>query len=234
MGLLRFVGLAVCALGMAVSFFWDDIQGVGWFSLIQRCPFAGTETRGSFEAMLDRIPPITQDIDDYQLERLDVGELMFYDGTRSDKRIVLVGLKSYVFNVSSSREQYVGGYAKLAGKVITRALPLSSFKLEDMSDDVSDFTQEQHILLDKWFNYFRYKYPIVGRLHGIDSDREQKRSCKSIRGGLDREDGFLVDAEDDGSIVFNLSNAVWLYGSNGVRFGMVPHQQHLYECFKTD
>jgi len=48
--------------------------------------------------------------------------------------------------------------------VATRAIVLSSFELEDMNNDYSDFDKEQMEKKDQWVTYFINKYPVVATI----------------------------------------------------------------------
>eukprot|EP00160_Parvularia_atlantis_P020176 Unigene8241_Nuclearia_a/m.25297 Unigene8241_Nuclearia_a/g.25297 ORF Unigene8241_Nuclearia_a/g.25297 Unigene8241_Nuclearia_a/m.25297 type:complete len:130 (+) Unigene8241_Nuclearia_a:225-614(+) len=106
------------------------------------------------------------------LDALRIGDEVFtperlreHDGTAAD-RPVYVAIKGIVFDVSSNRESYGPGmsYNIFAGKDASRALGMSSLKLEDCSPDYSTLSPKQMETLDSWLKYYAKKYPAVGRV----------------------------------------------------------------------
>lgn len=74
-----------------------------------------------------------------------------------------MGIEDVVIDVTDSKEKYGQGkgYNALAGKIATRAIALSSFSEDDMTNDCSDFTEDQLIQKDQWVSYFLQRYPVV-------------------------------------------------------------------------
>jgi membrane-associated progesterone receptor component len=92
-------------------------------------------------------------------------ELAQYNGIDPAKP-VYVGIKGTVFDVSINRDAYVGtGYAVFAGKDCSKALGKSSLKEEDCVADYSNLTPSELETLDKWFLFYKNKYPIVGTIN---------------------------------------------------------------------
>mmetsp|Transcript_8014 Transcript_8014/g.10444 ORF Transcript_8014/g.10444 Transcript_8014/m.10444 type:complete len:204 (-) Transcript_8014:66-677(-) len=106
------------------------------------------------------------DINDESLRKdlpaMNIDELLEYDGSDPEKPI-LVGIEDVVIDVTDSKEKYGQGkgYNALAGKIATRAIALSSFSEDDMTNDCSDFTEDQLIQKDQWVSYFLQRYPVV-------------------------------------------------------------------------
>ncbi|CAG8555557.1 8572_t:CDS:2 [Ambispora leptoticha] len=71
-----------------------------------------------------------------------------------------------IFDVSSKRDTYGPGasYHIFAGKDASRALGKTSLKPEDAVADISTLNDEQLKVLDQWYDFFKKRYNIVGRL----------------------------------------------------------------------
>ncbi|KAI9199457.1 cytochrome b5-like heme/steroid binding domain-containing protein [Polychytrium aggregatum] len=90
-------------------------------------------------------------------------ELSQFDGSNPENPIY-VAVKGVVFDVSKSRAMYAPGcgYNVFAGRDASRALALSSVKVEDCIPDRSGLSEEQQATLDKWEQFYRKKYNIIG------------------------------------------------------------------------
>ncbi|KAJ0412073.1 hypothetical protein ATCC90586_004619 [Pythium insidiosum] len=99
------------------------------------------------------------------LKRYTLEELRRYDGSNADLPILL-SLGGKVLDVSKGAKFYAPGrtYHQFAGTACTRALTLSSLDKKDISDDVSDFTDEQRKDMEDTLQFYLEKYPVVGVL----------------------------------------------------------------------
>ena len=97
-------------------------------------------------------------------------QLAAYDGIQ--KRSIFVGVHGFVFDVSSAVDRYGPGssYASLAGRdssrfLATHRLPTAKDQADPLVyDDLSDLTEKQLESLQGWFQFYREKYPIVGKI----------------------------------------------------------------------
>lgn len=90
-------------------------------------------------------------------------ELSQYTGTSSPDAPIYLAIKGTVFDVSKSRDMYVGGgYACFVGKDASRALGKSSLDVADCTSDVSDLTPEEVITSRKVVLVCRH---MTGMIH---------------------------------------------------------------------
>ncbi|KAG0051539.1 hypothetical protein BGZ83_003580 [Gryganskiella cystojenkinii] len=92
-------------------------------------------------------------------------ELLEYDGS-DDEKPIYVGIKGIVFDVSTKKTMYgpEGGYRCFAGRDSSKALGLSSLKVEDCIADYSSLDEKQIKTLEDWYKFFEKRYPIVGKI----------------------------------------------------------------------
>ncbi|RHZ57030.1 hypothetical protein Glove_395g46 [Diversispora epigaea] len=95
-------------------------------------------------------------------------ELKQYDGSDATKPIY-VAVKGTVFDVTTDptkRDTYRPGasYHVFAGKDASKALGLSSLQPEDAIADYSSLDTAQLKVLDDWYEYYKGKYNIVGKV----------------------------------------------------------------------
>lgn len=92
-------------------------------------------------------------------------ELKQYNGT-DDTKPMYVAVKGVIFDVSPRREMYGHGkgYAIFAGKDASRALGMSSLNPEDAVSDYSTLKPDQMKVLNDWFEYYKKRYNIVGKV----------------------------------------------------------------------
>jgi len=95
--------------------------------------------------------------------RLTAAQLKEFDGSNPEKPIY-VAIKGQVYDVSASRDMYTPpkGYSVFAGKDASKALGKSSLKAEDAIADYSDLNAEELDTLNKWEEFYKKKYSIVG------------------------------------------------------------------------
>eukprot|EP00658_Telonema_sp_P-2_P080293 TRINITY_DN7963_c0_g2_i1.p1 TRINITY_DN7963_c0_g2~~TRINITY_DN7963_c0_g2_i1.p1 ORF type:complete len:351 (+),score=55.03 TRINITY_DN7963_c0_g2_i1:401-1453(+) len=90
-----------------------------------------------------------------------------------------------VLDVSSAADLYGPGrsYSKFAGRACTRGVALPSLEDLDISDDISDFSPEQHASVEHWREFFRTKYTQVGVLLPDPSSTERvtRRAAEARR-----------------------------------------------------
>ncbi|KAI3628893.1 hypothetical protein CBS14141_000596 [Malassezia furfur] len=111
------------------------------------------------------LEPSTKPTEPPKEDPITVEELAKYDGSDSSKP-VYVAVKGIVFDVSPRREMYApgNGYHVFAGKDASRGLGMSSLKPEDAVSDYSTLTEAQMKVLNDWFEYYKKRYNIVGKL----------------------------------------------------------------------
>ncbi len=167
-----------------------------------------------------------------ELEVLTSSELSFSDGSRQS-RAVLVSVDNIVFDVSAARNQYAPqvSYNSLAGREISRALTLSSLDAKDMSDDTTGLSDIQRATRARWILFFAVKYPIVAVLGSVNH-AVQAPSCSASPPLSDTHieaRGTLAAVTLSGAVV-DVSSAQWLYGTQGVRYGLSPPNPAMYMC----
>jgi membrane-associated progesterone receptor component len=92
-------------------------------------------------------------------------ELAQFDGT-DPNRPIYVAIKGTIFDVSDKRETYApnGSYHVFAGKDASKALGMGSLNLEDAVADYSTLDDSKLKVLNDWFEYYRKRYNIVGKV----------------------------------------------------------------------
>ncbi|KAL0484416.1 steroid-binding protein [Acrasis kona] len=96
-----------------------------------------------------------------------IEDLEKFNGSSDDVPVYL-GVNGLVFDVSSKREMYAqgSGYSIFAGKEATRGLAKSSLEAEDLKPygSTEGLTEKENATLTKWQNFYRGRYPVVGRI----------------------------------------------------------------------
>ncbi|KAL6303507.1 progesterone binding protein [Sparassis latifolia] len=92
-------------------------------------------------------------------------QLRDFDGSDPSKPIY-VAIKGTVFDVTHKADSYGKGksYNIFAGKDASKALGMSSLKLEDAVSDYSTLPDNELKVLQDWFDFFSKRYNIVGRV----------------------------------------------------------------------
>ncbi|KAF9292570.1 hypothetical protein BGZ68_003476 [Mortierella alpina] len=92
-------------------------------------------------------------------------ELAKYDGTEEDS-VIYVAIKGTVFDVTAKKAMYGpgAGYHCFAGKDASKALGMSSLKVEDCVADYSGLTEKELKTLEDWYTFFEKRYPIAGKM----------------------------------------------------------------------
>lgn len=92
-------------------------------------------------------------------------ELAKYNG-ENDNGIIYVAIKGTVFDVSTKKESYGpgGSYHVFSGKDASKALGMGSLLPEDVTADYSTLDNDQLKVLEDWYQYFKRKYNIVGKI----------------------------------------------------------------------
>ena len=100
-----------------------------------------------------------------KMKKFTKEELSKFDATDPSLPIYLA-IKGVVYDVSASRDMYTPpkGYSVFSGKDASKALGMSSLKVEDCIADYSDLSPEDMKTLDKWVEFFQKKYQIVGEM----------------------------------------------------------------------
>ncbi|KAF9968718.1 hypothetical protein BGZ70_009640 [Mortierella alpina] len=91
-------------------------------------------------------------------------ELKEHDGTEENSTIY-VAIKGTVFDVTAKKAMYGpgGGYHCFAGRDASKALGMSSLKVEDCVADYSGLTEKELKTMEDWYTFFEKRYPIVGK-----------------------------------------------------------------------
>ncbi|XP_036613013.1 neuferricin isoform X1 [Trichosurus vulpecula] len=94
-------------------------------------------------------------------------ELARYRGGAAEPGLYLA-LLGRVFDVAAGRAHYTrgGAYEGLAGRDASRAFVTGDFSDEGLSDDVSDFSPAQMLVLRDWLQFYEKNYACVGKLIG--------------------------------------------------------------------
>ncbi|KAI7817602.1 cytochrome b5-like heme/steroid binding domain-containing protein [Gamsiella multidivaricata] len=92
-------------------------------------------------------------------------ELAQHDGAADEDKPIYVAIKGTVFDVTTKKAMYgpSGGYHCFAGKDASKALGMSSLKVEDCVADYSGLDEKERKTLDDWYTFFEKRYPIVGK-----------------------------------------------------------------------
>ncbi|EGV62099.1 cytochrome b5 [Yamadazyma tenuis ATCC 10573] len=101
-------------------------------------------------------------------------ELAAYDG--SHKPEIYLAIRGFVYDVTSNPKNYGPGksYHKLVGRDVTRLLGLNKLVIRKDGDEAvdtwstDDFSDKQHQAVDKWIQFFRKRYRVVGLVVGHD------------------------------------------------------------------
>ncbi|TQS35569.1 hypothetical protein Golomagni_04012 [Golovinomyces magnicellulatus] len=82
-----------------------------------------------------------------------------------DSELCYVAIKGKVFDVTGNKAYLPGGsYHIFAGHDASRALALTSTKVEDVRPDWEDLDEKEKTVLDEWMTYFSKRYNIVGQV----------------------------------------------------------------------
>ncbi|KAB2631632.1 membrane steroid-binding protein 2-like [Pyrus ussuriensis x Pyrus communis] len=92
-------------------------------------------------------------------------QLREYGGSNPNKPL-LVAIRARIYDVSSSRNFYGPGgpYAMFAGREVSRALALLSFKPQDINGNLEGLGPDELGILQDWEEKFIEKYDKVGQL----------------------------------------------------------------------
>jgi len=114
-------------------------------------------------------PPST-DLEDSKDDPFTPEELRVYDGSVPGKPIY-VAIKGTIFDVSRKADVYGLGksYNVFAGKDGSKGLGMSSLKPQDAVADYKDLDEKEMKTLDEWYDFFKKRYNIVGRVVQSDS-----------------------------------------------------------------
>jgi membrane-associated progesterone receptor component len=100
------------------------------------------------------------------MKKFTAQELLQFNASDPSLPIYLA-IKGVVYDVTASREMYTPpkGYSVFSGKDASKALGMSSLKPEDCISDYSQLSPEDMNTLDKWVEFFKKKYPVVGEMN---------------------------------------------------------------------
>lgn len=98
-------------------------------------------------------------------------QLSTYNGTTRPQ--LYVAIRGYIYDVSNNEKNYGpnGSYHRLVGRDVSRLLGLNRLHLkpQDVVKDVEgntwyteDLTEKQNSIVDKWVEFFKKRYYIVG------------------------------------------------------------------------
>lgn len=124
------------------------------------------------------IEKFNDSLDITQLPILSRSQLSIYNGTDDPK--IYLAIKGYVYDVSGNITSYGPGksYNRLAGKDAGRLLalnkltmPLADQNLKKQAWDIDDLNEKQLESLEKWIQFFRKRYRIIGLIGEHDLSR---------------------------------------------------------------
>lgn len=148
-------------------------------------------------------------------------ELERFNGSESSLPILLA-LNGTVFDVTSGGFYAPGNsYAVFAGRACTRAVALPSIQLEDISDDITDFSPAQLGQVDYWASFFRDKYRVVATLQPDTSAERAARLQRHLRRKADEEalstELVVGKASMDDAPVFSLGDLEAFDGNDSAK-----------------
>ncbi|KAI6248647.1 putative steroid-binding protein 3 [Erysiphe necator] len=89
----------------------------------------------------------------------------------NDSNLCYVAIKGKVFDVSGNKAYLPGGpYHNFAGHDASRALALTSTKIEDVRHEWEDLGEKEKEVLNDWMTYFSKRYNVVGVIQKSDSE----------------------------------------------------------------
>jgi len=137
-------------------------------------------------------------------------ELRKYTG-QDGYRPLAFSVRGVIYDVSAGVSFYGEGnsYGVFAGREVARALGKMSLKEEDLSDDVSDFTEKEMATLEQWEAKFQGKYPVLGRV--VPSLSLTLSELEAYDGRTDGRPMYLAIR----GVVFDVSSATAFYGPDG-------------------
>jgi len=106
-------------------------------------------------------------------------QLAICNGT--DGNPTYVAIKGIVYDVSGNKAYGPdGSYKVFVGKDASRALALSSLKVEDVRPDWYDLSEKEKKVLNDWVTFFSKRYNIVGVVEGaMNKDAEGDQPASS-------------------------------------------------------
>ncbi|KAL7411467.1 progesterone binding protein [Mrakia frigida] len=92
-------------------------------------------------------------------------QLAVFNGVPEGQKIY-VAIKGTIFDVSAKPEMYGPGksYNVFAGRDASKALGMSSVKIEDATADYSSLSEKELGTLQSWFTFFEKRYNVVGKV----------------------------------------------------------------------
>lgn len=109
-----------------------------------------------------------------------MGEIAQYDGSDTDKPIVIV-VRGKVFNVSAGAQFYGrdGPYNIFAGRDATWLLAKNELELGTEEAMAQPLTEAEEGEVDHWFQHFSWKYELIGSVVDAEADGPQANGERS-------------------------------------------------------
>ena len=172
---------------------------------------------------------------------------------------ILLGLAGSVYDVSHGKQHYgrEGGYPFFAGRDATRSFVTGDFK-NDLNDDISDFTPEQHSEVLRWREFYEdhKHYTFVGRVigrfydesgHPTDLLKKMEENARDYRKQQKQQEAAAAaadaDIESSGDtlcdVSWNAAEGGWVHCEQGsyprrVEVTLGTSQEHQDRCFCFD
>ena len=95
-------------------------------------------------------------------------QLSAYNGSTPGP--IYLAIKGTIFDVTSSSSMYSvsetggKGYSIFSGKDASRGLAKSSLEAADAVGDTSGLKEDEVVTLEKWYEFFKNKYPVIGKV----------------------------------------------------------------------
>lgn len=137
-----------------------------------------TAQESTQEPELNEFQKYNASVDVLTLPLFSRSELALYNGV--DKPELYVAIRGLIYDVTSNQKSYGPGkaYNRLVGRDASRQLGTNKLQLgpkevlEDEPDNTwytDDLTEKQNGVVDKWGEFFKKRYRIVGAV--VDQDR---------------------------------------------------------------
>lgn len=137
-----------------------------------------TAQESTQEPELNEFQKYNASVDVLTLPLFSRSELALYNGV--DKPELYVAIRGLIYDVTSNQKSYGPGkaYNRLVGRDASRQLGTNKLQLgpnEVLEDEpentwyTDDLTEKQNGVVDKWGEFFKKRYRIVGAV--VDQDR---------------------------------------------------------------
>ncbi|XP_044526800.1 neuferricin isoform X1 [Gracilinanus agilis] len=148
---------------------------------------------------------------------LRAAELARYRGGDAEPGLY-VALLGRVFDVATGRAHYARGraYSSLAGRDASRAFVTGDFSEEGLSDDVSDLSPREMLVLRDWLLFYEKNYPFIGKLIGRFYAEDGEPTPALVLAEATMAQGVAArDEEKQRRRQFPACNSEWSSGSPG-------------------